>query len=305
VGGGLGFFAEGLVEALRHLGDAVEPFGFRYTIVDLSPELQAAQRARLARFEERVAFRLENGEALQSWPDGSVDLLVSNEVIADFRTARMERDAAPDDARDGWASPDAMLAALEEDAPVEIGLRGPREAVAAIEQHGIDLSDAPQEFLFNLGAVRFLEQVARVLKPGGHAVVTEYGDRWRYPVESLHLDHAEVSIHFGHLLHVAESLGLQASVVTVPDWLDMDTSVPSMSSTATWFRNLRCLAAHYGAQLEKIAYTPTMLRDTLAGAFDPDQLEVLRWTTLDERVHGLVPHEFKALIVSRPRSQAE
>ena len=46
------------------------------------------------------------------------------------------------------------------------------------------------------------------------------------PTETTHLDHPEVSIHFGHLRAVAQGLGLQAELLPLHSLLDIDLSPP-------------------------------------------------------------------------------
>lgn len=315
VGGGVGFFAEGFLERLATAHPALLD-AIHYRILDLSPALRQSQAARLARFGTRAAVIAGNGEFLEGIAPASLDLIVSNEVIADFTTVRLTR-RTTDDARHAeaeWLDPDDELERLEAEldddddgglaASATVELDGPAPALEFLAAHPeLSFDDAPSgDFLFNLGAARFVEAIARALRPGGAAVVTEFGDRWRYPVESLHLDHAEVSIHFGHLLDVARAVGLEAELVDVPDLIGLDgTGHRSLATTRTYFRNLCFLAARHGARLQKIAYTPESLALACAATrFDPARVETLDWRPLQERVHGLVPHEFKALVLRRP-----
>ena len=48
--------------------------------------------------------------------------------------------------------------------------------------------------------------IARWLAPGGVAVVTEFGDQASWPKLSTHLDHPELSTHFGQLAQAAAVL---------------------------------------------------------------------------------------------------
>jgi len=320
VGGGVGIFASGFVESLtERLKD------FSYTVVDLSPELRRSQTQRLARFP-MANVRAGDGQALDL-PSGSVELLVCNEVIADFRSARMSKARAPGAER-VWSDPDAMLEELEESDESEesegreLDCQGPPEALEQIARYGLDLSDAPESFLLNTGAIAFLEQAWRVLAPGGRAFVTEFGHLWKYPVESTHLAHAEVSIHFGHLQQVADALGFEVAVCDLPDFLELDGTVEVLSLSRTQFRLLRSLFSKQGAMLRKIAYTRSMLMEDAfaigfrslpsteaarsqpprvpALAIDLDAVEGLWWTPLEERVMGLKPREFKVLLLRKP-----
>ena len=52
--------------------------------------------------------------------------------------------------------------------------------------------------------------------------------------------------------------------------------------------------------LEKIGYPPGLLAAALAGKVALAELGELRWDRIEDRLMGLVPHEFKALIAKRP-----
>ena len=66
-------------------------------------------------------------------------------------------------------------------------------------------------------------------------------------------------------------------------------------------RALRALAEHNGIDLPKIGYTPKLLEETVGDKLDLDTVGELRWDRVEDRLMGLVPHEFKALVVRRPR----
>lgn len=297
VGGGLGYFAAAAAATLgaqRNTGEDLD-----YCVVDISPALQEAQRARLAGVGGTRTLTTD-GERLEEVASGSVDLLVSNEVIADFRTGRIQV-SAPTPAPE-HETPDEMLARLEEagdDGPV---LTGHAETVALLERYGIDLGDHHGEVLINTGAIRFVETIWRVLRPGGAAVVSEFGDRWRLPVESTHLDHAEVSIHFGHLLTVASDLGFSAELVDLPDFLGLDGDARSLITTGAWWRAFRSLLTDCGIEAPKVAYTDEMLRELCGANLALDEVEHLHWGTLGERTMGLEPRDFKVLILRKPTS---
>ena len=69
-GAGSGALAEQLIDALAGLGWGDVP----YRIIDVSGELMARQRARLARFGERVQW-------LDAWPDAIDGAVICNEVL--------------------------------------------------------------------------------------------------------------------------------------------------------------------------------------------------------------------------------
>jgi SAM-dependent methyltransferase len=239
-----------------------------WTICDLSPELQRSQRE-LVR-DSRARFVRGDADSLP-FETGSVDLLVANEMIADLETNRVKK--------------------------------GSDEARALEREHGISLADAPDDFWVNAGALRFVKEVARVLAPGGAAVLTEFGELDQYPVESTHLDHREFSIHFGHLQSAARHAGLDARVELVPDLLDLQGDVRVLATNRSFFRVLRAFLAERGIKLEKIAYTEADLERLLDGRIRLQALEGVKLHPARDRVLGLRPSEFKALI-ARKRAPA-
>lgn len=280
LGGGVGFFGAALLDtfALR----APRLFNrLRYTIVDLSPELSRSQRDRLQRHAALARFVSGEAERLPI-ADASLDLLVSNEVIADLRVLPTRRQ--------------------DVESPSEPGAGG--EGAELLCKYGASVADAPGLFFANVGAMRFVEEIARVLRPGGVAVLTEYGEIDRYPAESSHLDHPEFSIHFGHLDAVARACGLAAEVESVPRFLGLQGEVEVLQTTQTFFLTLRAFLATRGIALEKQAYTPQAFAELLAGKLDPTHLQGLRFGPAGKRVLGLKPPEFKALILRRPKTES-
>jgi SAM-dependent methyltransferase len=265
VGGGAGWFAKGALEALERGAPAASP-GWTWTICDLAPELQRAQRDRTEAHGARVRFARGDAERLP-FRAGSVDLLIANEMIADLEAVRLAKGSAA--------------------------------AEALAREHGVSFADAPEDFWVNAGALRFVREIGRVLAPGGGAVLTEFGELDRYPVESTHLDHREFSIHFGHLRAAAERAGLDARVELVPELLELDASVPVLATNRSFFRALRALLAERGVKLEKTAYTEEQFAALTQGKVDPRALEGLRLLPAGERVLGLRPREFKALLLRK------
>lgn len=305
IGGGIGAFAQGFLLALQsRFPNDFE--NIRYCILDVSPELNRSQKEHLNQFPLQADAQLADAETL-SLPNNSVDLLISNEVIGDLRTTFLRWESDPqttspqpeDEEAPPWFDPDAPPPDSDDAPPAT--LHGDAETIATLARLHIDISDAPAgEFAINLGPLLLIERLQKWLKPGGCAILTEFGDLWRYPVESTHLDHAEFSIHFGHLLQAARSVGLHAEVVDVFDLLNFDGRVEVLASTRTYQRNLGVLLASRGVKLEKIAYTRDMFETLLLEAkLNPARLQKLQFQPLEERVMGLVPREFKALLLRK------
>jgi SAM-dependent methyltransferase len=294
VGGGVGFFALRLLEALeaRVPSEYAQLF---YAILDLSQVLQDSQRMLTyaggpGGAGGRAGVRFLLGNAARSLPlrDESVDLVISNEVIADFETVRLRRGDL--ERRDsGRTRPSA-----KSEHPSVIAAR------ALVRRHTIAIDDAPDVFWLNFGALRFVEDLARALKPGGAAVLVEFGGLARYPVESTHLAHSEFSIHFGHLRHVAERVGLEVEITDIMDFLALRGDVRVLATTRTFFECLRALLARRGVSLQKIAYTERAFRDLVEPRLAGGRLEGPVFKPVRERALGLHPPEFLVAILKKP-----
>ena len=92
-----------------------------------------------------------------------------------------------------------------------------------------EVASGPDQLLYNTGAFRLVREIARVLAPGGVAFVCEFGGPEELPAETRHLDHPEVSIHFGQLLEVARRAGLHADVVPLAQLLRADLGASWLS----------------------------------------------------------------------------
>ena len=191
-------------------------------------------------------------------------------------------------------SPAESYAAWSPETAERLGATG-----RVLRAHASDLSDSPAEFFFNVGSVELLERIARALRPGGGAFLSEYGERSRYPIAGTHLDHLEFSIHFAPLLQVAERLGLEASLHSVQELIGLDRSALTLATTRTYFSSLRAMLAAAGRELDKVAYTREMFQALIRGALELDRIGDVRFHPVDERCMGLAPHEFKALIVRK------
>lgn len=275
IGAGLGYVARDAIARLADAGRQVE-----YTIVELAPALAEAQQARIGKAATWVM-----GDVLQvNLPDGGFDLIISNEMAGDLPARQLVRADIGLAAEGGTVDRDKLRTYSKEAADL-----------------GVALDDAPEPFYLMTGGFELMGRIARWLAPGGTAVVTEFGDVAAWPKLSTHLDHPELSTHFGQLLQAARGAGLEGSIEFVIDLLDFDRDQKGLATTRSHFRALRALAADAGVDLPKIGYTPELLAKTTEGKLDLSKIGELRWDKIEDRLMGLVPHEFKALIVKRAR----
>ena len=84
------------------------------------------------------------------------------------------------------------------------------------------------------------------------------------------------------------------------DLVELDRTQEALATTRSHFRALRALAADAGLDLAKIGYTRELLAHTVADKLDLATIGDLRFDRIEDRLMGLVPHEFKALLVRKP-----
>ena len=275
VGAGLGYVAHDVIQRLRAAGRDVS-----YTIIELSPVLAGAQKGRLAGVDGVTWL---HGDVLAARPEGTFDLILSNEMVGDLPARQLTR-------ADLGLAPDAG----------NVDRAKLREISVHAADLGVVLDDAPEPLYLQTGAIELVVKIAGWLAPGGTAIVTEFGDVAAWPKLSTQLDHPELSTHFGHLVQTARGAGLEASTEFVIDLLDFDRTLQGLATTRSHFRALRALAADAGVDLAKIGYTPELLAHAVGNKLDISTIGELRWDKIEDRLMGLVPHEFKALIVRRP-----
>lgn len=274
IGAGLGYVARDALARLRATGREVD-----YTIIELSPVLETAQRKVV------TGATWLSGNALELEPSGVFDLILANEMAGDLPARHLAR---------------ADVGLAEEGSTVDRDkLRALGGGAALAADLKIPLDDAPDPFFLQTGAFELIARIARWLAPGGTTIVSEFGEIGMWPRLSTHLDHPELSTHFGQLEHAARASGLDAKIEFVIDLLDLDRTQQGLATTRSHFRALRALAADAGIDLAKIGYTPALFADAVGGKLDVETIGDLRWDKIEDRLMGLVPHEFKAIVARR------
>jgi hypothetical protein len=149
--------------------------------------------------------------------------------------------------------------------------------------------------LYNTGAWRFVEEVARVLRPGGLAYLSEFGSLTEAPQEARQLDHPEVSIHFGQLKQVALHFGLTSQCIPLAELLQIDLA-QRQPARHSWMA-LRALAVHHQRHLPARAYGPSDLSEQ---RLFPFQIDGVRWVSLDSEGPGPLISRFWVLLLHKP-----
>ncbi len=277
IGAGLGYVAHDVIVRLRALGHTVD-----YTILELSQTLAEAQTQRVG-----TDARWIIGDVLATEPPTTAfDIILCNEMIGDLPAEQHVR---------------ADLGLAEDTGSVDkdkLRLFGKGAELAA--DWNVNFDDAPEPFYLLTGCFELIEKISRWLAPGGCAVITEFGEYSQWPKLSTHLDHPELSIHFGHLAQAATAAGLQTKLEFVIDLLDFDRNVRGLATTRSHFRALAAMCEAAGAALPKLGYTPELFEQALGQHLKVADIGEIRWDRIEDRLMGLVPHEFKALLARRP-----
>ncbi len=254
IGPGTGELGEAFMERTAERG---VPTG-EFMRLDSSPELLATQSKRVPGSRGLLgrATELPLGT-------GSVSLVLCNEVMADLM-------AVPYDPEDSLAE-------------------GPASEVAE-RLHKYRLPPLPGRALYNLGAWKLVEEVARVLQPGGAAFLSEFGAIDEIPRETTQLDHPEVSIHFGHLRAIARNLGLDAQVLPLAELMDFDLRTTWLARHS--YDALRAAVRASRGHLSARAWTEQSLQAPIA-------VEGLDWVPISEPGPGPVVTRFQALLLRK------
>lgn len=236
VGGGLGYLA-------RDLGHELLPFekqAMKYLLLDITWPFLKRQVSRAKDGGWNCAGTRGNGEALPL-ADHSVDLVIDNENMADMTPVRLTKQE--------------LTAGRSDSEQHQEALNWIRRARLPTGQ------EPPDEVIFNLGPIRFVAELWRVLKPGGHAFLTEFGiDKgWPSPVKLP--GHTEYEVHYGHLRQVIRWLGFQERYLSLGQFLGLkpDTKVLCTGAAYTIQRFCQALNKPFAVR----AYTENELRQAL------------------------------------------
>ena len=272
VGGGTGTFARTFLQQAASL-DGVR---LNYHILDLSPALMESQRKILSELlPESRHFQQDATEF--DLPGHTFDLIVSNEVIADFPVAPVQRNNDRE-----WEG----------------------EGAYYLDKYNLSDKGAPDSFLVNAGAFRFIERAWKHLKPGGTLIVSEYGAADLFPAQCYHLNHEEYSIHFGHLAACAAQVGFQCRLLTLKEFLGLDDEVPVLNGREEHLLCLNHVFKNYGHVLPYAVISKSDFEERCQEVVEETGLIGYSFSPLSKGYHfGPGIKDFLVLIMNKPHPQ--
>ena len=272
VGGGTGSFARSFIKQAASLNGT----GVNYHILDLSPALMENQRKILSEvLHEDRHFHQDATEF--DLPGRAFDLIISNEVIADFPVASVQRVNGNE-----WQG----------------------EGAYYIDKYDLSVKDAPDSFVVNAGAFKFIERAWKHLRPGGTLVVTEYGAEQLYPAQGYHLNHEEFSIHFGHLAQCAAKVGFDCRLLTLKEFLGLDEEVLVLNGREEHLVCLSHVFKSFGHILPYAVISKSDFEERSRPVVEQTGLIGYSFSPLSTRYHyGPNISDFLVLIMQKPDHQ--
>ncbi len=268
VGGGTGSFARSFIKQAAILNGT----NINYHILDLSPALMDNQRKILSELlPESRHFQQDATEF--DLPDHIFDLIISNEVIADFPVASVQRS----------------------------GNEFKGEGAYYLDKYDLWGKDAPDSFVVNSGAFRFIERAWKHLRPGGTLIVTEYGSEQIYPARSYNLNHDEFTIHFGHLAACAVKVGFQCRLLALTEFLEFDDEVLVLNGREEHLLCLNHVFKNYGEVLPYAVISKSDFENRCQRIVEETGLIGYSFSPLNKGYHfGPSIKDFLVLIMNKP-----
>ena len=280
VGGGTGTFARAFTKQAGSMTKAA----VGYHILELSPALVQAQKEALSGHFPVTHFQQDATEF--QLPGYKFDLIIANEVIADFSTAQVRRVPNP-------GSEEASSGAQWEG-----------EGAADVQKYQLMVDDAPDKFLVNSGVFRFIERAWEHLAPGGTAIISEYGKhegKLAYPIQEYQLNHEEFSIHFGHVETCARKVGFNSRLVSLKDFLKANDQVLMLNGREEHIRCLDRVLQQLGLTLPYAAISQREFEEKFGEVIERLGIVGITFSPLSTGYHyGPDWNDFLVLILQRP-----
>ena len=270
VGAGLGYLSQELGGEFssQQIGE------IGYTFIDITRPFLGSQIT-LARNAGWNASAVQANAERLPLANGSADLVIDNENLADMTPVQLT--AA--ELETGQGSNPQHQAALDLIRQLRLPLDKP----------------FPSEVIFNYGPITFLMELWRVLKPGGRAILIEFGIETGWPAPVKLPGHTEYEVQFTHLRHTARWLGFREQYCALPQLLAIRGDTEVLCTGAAY--SIRRFCEALGKPFSVRAYTKAELQKTLGDTLP--QLTGLHYhSVLDPAWFGL--WDFKVLLVEKP-----
>jgi ubiquinone/menaquinone biosynthesis C-methylase UbiE len=270
VGAGLGYVSQEFAHELS----PDERQGIEYTFLDLTGPFLNSQTS-LARRAGWSAHAVQANAENMPLAEHSVDLIIDNENLADMTPVQFSGEE---------------LLSFRGDNPLH------EDALQLIRRMRLSLMPPfPDEVIFNYGAIMFLQEVWRVLKPGGRAILIEFGIEHDWPSPVRLPGHTEYEVQFSHLRHAAKWLGFREQYCPLPQLLGMKRDTQVLCTGAAYTLRRFCRELHKPFSVR--AYTEKELGKAL-GAVLPKLTGLHYHNVLDPAWFGL--WDFKVLLLEKP-----
>ena len=270
VGGGLGYVAKELAKELLPF----ERQSIRYISLDITSPFLKLQTQRAKEGGWGGLGTRANAEALP-FTDNSVDLVIDNENMADMTPVKLTRNE--------------LLSNKGETEQHQEALDWIRRIRLPIE------ANPPDDVIFNLGPIRFVAELWRVLKPGGHAFLTEFGVEEGWPASVKLPGHTEYEVQYSHLRQAVRWLGFQERYLSLPQFLAMKPDTKVLCTGAAYTIQRFCQAMNKPFTVR--AYTESELKQTLGDVL-PKIHGAHYHDVVDPAWFGLI--DFKVLLLEKP-----
>jgi len=288
IGGGTGSFAKSFIEQARtSVSSNSNATHINYHILDLSPALMESQRKVLSHLlPESRHFQQDATEF--DIPGRLFDLIIANEVIADFPVVSVRRETGNE--HDTTNGPTAS----------RFGQNWQGEGVYYLDKYELFDRNAPDSFFINAGALRFIERAWKHLRPGGTLILSEYGWEHRYPTRSFHLNHDEFSIHFGHVAACAAKVGFKGRLTTLKEFLSFNDELLVLNGREEHILCLNHVLKNYGTTLPFAVISESQFERQTAGIAEKIGLTGHSFAPVKNKYHfGPNIEEFLVLILNK------
>ena len=270
VGAGLGYLSQ---EMAKELSPA-ERRNVQYIFLDLTRSFLHSQLDLAINAGWSARALNANAEYLPL-ADASVDLVIDNENLADMTPTHF----AKEELESGEGATEERQRSLELIKKLRLNLDKPY----------------PDEAIFNYGAIKFLIELWRVLRPGGRALLIEFGidSGWPDPVRLP--GHTEYEVQYTHMRHAAKWLGFNEQYCALPQLLSIKRDTQVLCTGAAYA--IRRLQEAEGKKFAVRAYTESELKESLGDSLS--KITGLHYhNVLDPAWFGL--WDFKVLILEKP-----